>query len=210
MKILAPHGNTPPPRLQRVLFVLHQGLHKKVAIKNWMQLRHSQVYMRANPRSYDYMLARAQEFVTQLAPKCRADLLASPFAGEELDPQTTDWLENLWYAPAQQTNKWPRNLRENLGSGLYDAVIFLYPDATGLGWRPVEKALAAQNAPLYLVINGRRRVFFWEPGSRFALAWRRGLARGWPLEMLFGLGVLGAGAVLAAYDGLTGKNKGLV
>jgi len=56
-------------------------------------------------------------------------------------------------------------------------VVFLYPDAIGLGWRPMEQAIMRRAAPdaELRVLNGRRRDFVLDRRARSRLGLRRAL-----------------------------------
>jgi hypothetical protein len=54
-------------------------------------------------------------------------------------------------------------------------IVLLYPDAIGLGWGPVERAVLRRAAPgaEVRVLNGRRRDFVLDRRARFRLELRR-------------------------------------
>jgi len=68
-----------------------------------------------------------------------------------------------------------------------DTVVLLYPDATGLGFRPLERQVlrAKKNWAAVRALNGRRRDFLLTPSSLAALRLRRTLERTMLAELLF-------------------------
>jgi hypothetical protein len=98
---------------------------------------------------------------------------------------------------------------EALAPALRDAgtVVLLYPDAIGLGWRPVERVVrrAAPTGAAIEVLNGRRRRFALDRRTARALTVRRVLE--WTMlgELLAAPVVVGAAAALAAVDLLRGR-----
>ncbi|HET6865346.1 MAG TPA: hypothetical protein VFH80_05460 [Solirubrobacteraceae bacterium] len=56
-----------------------------------------------------------------------------------------------------------------------EQIVLLYPDAIGVGWRPVERAVMRRAAPgaELRVLNGRRRDFVLDRRARFRLELRR-------------------------------------
>jgi hypothetical protein len=55
--------------------------------------------------------------------------------------------------------------------------VLLYPDATGLGFGPLERRLLAGSATPPVVLNGRRRTFVLDAPRRRSLRLRRLLER---------------------------------
>jgi hypothetical protein len=147
------------------------------------------------------MLAVARGFLDEKAPGAEMDLLLGSTAGHV--PAAFDaWPRHTWFMPSADTQPWPRRLLEELHHRKYDTVVFLYPDAIGTDWRKVERRLVGLKADRYLIINGRRRVFFWDEESRGALAWRRFLERTWLTELLLVPAAVCVTAGLALFDAL--------
>jgi hypothetical protein len=60
-----------------------------------------------------------------------------------------------------------------------ERVVLLYPDAIGLGFRPIEsQILKMKPMSSVYVLNGRKREFRFTPSTRYALYGRRVLERG--------------------------------
>jgi hypothetical protein len=87
-----------------------------------------------------------------------------------------------------------------------ERVVLLYPDAIGLGWNDVERAVgrAAPGAEVR-VLNGRRRDFALDARTRRRLRLRRGLETTVAGEALFALVFVLATPVLLAWDALRGR-----
>jgi len=113
----------------------------------------------------------------------------------------------LWQCFPENPASWPSDLGKKLTEGYYDTVIFMFPDAVGLGFDGVERVFTKFNYERVLVINGRRRFFILDSHSRKALIFRRFMARAWGFEMLLVPFILVIAAVLAFYDALTGQSQ---
>ena len=188
IKIVSPHSNTLLLPIESVLFVVCPW---RTGEGGWMGLRRQLLEYRANPRSVEYMLDRATEFKAQSAPGAVADVLV---AGETLIPEKHyTWIRQVQTALA------------NLNG--YDTVVLLYPDAIGLGWDTLERAVGDLHAQQYIVINGRRRMFVWNDASRRAVAWRRLLYRVSFSEGLFAALVCVAGIWFVVADLWTGRTR---
>ncbi len=195
MKILAPHANTSTLPIKRILFVLHPWSLKARNDGSWMAVRDYVVHYRANPRSLEYMLDLASDFVIRYAKDTRIELLTH---------------ENLLAELPEKYRSWPSGIYtdidlSDLSSRNYDTVVFLYHDPIGLGWENLEKALKKLNASQYIVINGRRREFIWDPSARRVLAFRRFLVRAWWLELLFVPLVWATAIFFYLSDAISGK-----
>ncbi len=185
INIISPHANVPLPPIERALFVLRPWL--PTDSDGITETRRRLLEYRANPRSVEYMLDRAEEFKTQYATNAITDVLVERDASVPEKHRT--WIRQVQVAGSRLSG--------------YDAVIFLYPDAIGLGWDATEQSLRQLNTRQYLVINGRRRIFVWDDASRRALAWRRLLYRVSFLELLFAPVMFIAASWFALSDALT-------
>lgn len=89
-----------------------------------------------------------------------------------------------------------------------DHIVLLYPDAIGLGWGPIEREVLAAAAPAapVEVLNGRRRRFAFDQGTRRALRIRR--AAEWTMfgEVLAAPVILAGAPLLWAIDALRGRH----
>jgi hypothetical protein len=88
-----------------------------------------------------------------------------------------------------------------------DRVLLLYPDAVGLGWRRIERAVrdaAPARRPIE-VLNGRRRRFALDGRTRRALWLRRALERTMLVELVAGAAIVGCAPALWAVDALRGR-----
>lgn len=85
-----------------------------------------------------------------------------------------------------------------------DRVVLLYPDATGLGWAPVERALLGGGAEVR-VLNGRRRDFALDPATRRRLRLRRVAETALLGEALMTAAVVVATPFLLTWDLLRGR-----
>ena len=87
-----------------------------------------------------------------------------------------------------------------------ERVILLYPDAIGLGFSRLERyVLARVPDAAVLVLNGRRRFFVLDRGTRRRLLVRRALEQTMLIECLAGLAMLIATPILLAFDLARGR-----
>ena len=85
-------------------------------------------------------------------------------------------------------------------------IVLLYPDAIGLGFLKLERAVAGlPDSRAVRVLNGRRRVFDLDSSARSALAWRRFLSYTMAGELAMSAVVLLLTPVLIAADLLRGR-----
>lgn len=86
-------------------------------------------------------------------------------------------------------------------------VVLLYPDAIGLGWRPVERTLMRRVAPdaELRVLNGRRRDFVLDRRARARLELRRWLEAALVGEAVATAVFLLVAPALLAWDLLRGR-----
>lgn len=78
-------------------------------------------------------------------------------------------------------------------------IILLYPDSIGLGWRKIEKKIAAQTQEL-IVLNGRRRIFDLTSSTHKQLLLRRFLEMTFLPEILLTPFILLYGAFITIKD----------
>lgn len=90
--------------------------------------------------------------------------------------------------------------------GNVSKVVLLYPDAIGLGFMPVEHAVARQASQAAVeVLNGRRRQFAFDGASRRALRFRRFLEWTMLVECFTGIVILLATPFLIVVDFVRGR-----
>lgn len=144
---------------------------------------------RANPRSLEYMLEQASRFKKEYAPEAKADL----YVTEEIS------------VPEKHLSEF-RQIHTHFPHGPdFDTIVLLFPDAVGLGWGGLERSLLSLAGRHYWVINGRRRVFRWDPKIRRILAGKRILYHLSFLEILLVFPVVILGAGYALKDRIIGK-----
>lgn len=88
-----------------------------------------------------------------------------------------------------------------------ERVVLLYPDAIGLGWRPVERAVlgTVPRGATVEVLNGRRRRFALDPPTLRALRLRRVLEATMLLEVAAAPVIVALAPVLWAIDAMRGR-----
>lgn len=86
----------------------------------------------------------------------------------------------------------------------FETVVLVYPDALGLTWGGLER-LAAKRSRNLVIANGRRRVFTWDRRMARSLAVRRFLSNTRLIELIWGILVIPAAALLAAFDFARGR-----
>lgn len=108
--------------------------------------------------------------------------------------------EALWVSTGADAD-W----RERIAAA--DQVVLLYPDAIGLGFAAVERVVLARKRPWagIAVLNGRRRKFLLNGGTRLALRLRRLLEWTMLPEMLFLPVFVAVTPVLWALDRVRGR-----
>jgi hypothetical protein len=191
IEVLAPHRNIAAPKIEHVLFILRAWQPEDSGAR--LDSRRRLLEYRANPRSAEYMLECAREFMTRYAPGAAADVLVERNAA--VPEKARAWIRHVHTAPNEL--------------GQHDTIVFLFPDAIGLGWEAIERGMLSLRARQYFVVNGRRRVFVWNDASRRLLARRRFLYRvSSLLELLFAPIVLVAAVCFALADALTGDVEG--
>jgi len=88
----------------------------------WKAYRDMIVHYRANPRSPDYMLERASEFISVHAKDASADLLVHKGILAEVQTKNYPWIRNF-IADDELSD---------LNRDQYDTIVFLYADAIGM------------------------------------------------------------------------------
>jgi hypothetical protein len=88
----------------------------------------------------------------------------------------------------------------------FETIVVVYPDALGLGWGALERALRRSHPVSVLCLNGRRRVMPLHRDARRALGVRRLLAVTRLPELGFALAVLPVAAICAAIDAVRGRS----
>lgn len=156
----------------------------------------------ANPRSLEYMLARAAEARSEMGLSVVTLLIddawdddgkAYAFSNNVESLANSRELVNLARGAAFDRQRWATG----------GPLVLFYPDALGLGRQGFERRLrAARGGAPVQVVNGRRRRFTLDGPTRFALAWRRLLATTRVCELLFAIAVVPVAAGLAAVDAL--------
>jgi len=132
------------------------------------------------------------------------------------------WRKAVWfkanprsaaYMRERLAERWPDAAFIDAGAGPWatslagaDTIVLLYPDAIGLGFGGIERQVRALAPRATLkVLNGRRRCFDLDAGTRRALALRRFLERSMLVELLLGTALLLATPFLHAADLVAGR-----
>ena len=174
IKIIAPHPNTTLQPTRNALFVLRPWTLSS-STAGWKAYRDLIVHYRANPRNTEYMLERANEFISNHMHNTTIDLCVHKTIENEIKPGNYPWINNIIH----------ENEIAKIKSNQYDTIVFLYADAIGLGWNDLENKIQALSPNQVVVINGRRRVFIWDKESRKKLNFRRFMSQAWWWEWLF-------------------------
>jgi hypothetical protein len=212
-----PVSRLPPTR--RLLFVLkqtrfHPRWEKRIigrpvgefTLQDLTTLQKALVWMsyvqhfRANPRSVLYMLKLAYDLASEKMPDAETDLLVDPETDAAIPEPLRHWPHTLWTTP--NLNRIPADMLVQLAAQHYETVIFLYPDAIGLGWRRAESQIAGLYIPNMLVLNGRQRLFAWDAEARRMLERRRVIEGGCLLEIVLLPTLVLVSIPLALYDTL--------
>ncbi len=192
--------------------VNHIQIRKQPLIRQALLWKSYVQYSRANPRDAEYMFNLSCEFAGQYGIKA-VDLLVPSTLSKQFPEGFPVIFRKVWAVnanPYLQLNQ----VRDDLKSIGYDALVLLYPDAIGLGWGRIERALKPLGVPIVLVVNGRKRTFILDKSSRLALKWRRFLEYIWLVEILLAATLSVVSLPLAIYDAVekairsfTGKEK---
>jgi len=219
MKILSPNQNTAMPSIKKALWVLkptyfHPNWEVRIAGApvgefdfyklSWPRkvlVSKSVVqHLRANPRTTTYMLHAALQFFGEHAPNAEIDILADQVAEASIPNDLRQSIHTIWGSQNRDFRPWPTDLIDQLKQHRYDTIILLYADAIGWGWQHVESQLEKLGAKQVLIVNGRKRVFFYDGESSSKLRWRRFLERFWPVELAATPVLLLISIPLAIYD----------
>lgn len=200
-------------RRGRVLFVLfaYHGRDLDDQPRGWLERReqpnarghrivHRDHY--ANPRTLPYLLAMtasAAELLSDQAPDVVIDRRWDADAGEAL----AGWSGTVERADVVIDEAWRSGLLGALER--YDNVVFIYPDALGLGCGAAERAALSRHASV-LVVNGRRRAFRLDGTLHGRLQWHRWLAHSRIVERALAALVQPFAARLARRDGKAGSH----
>lgn len=224
MKILAPHANTSFPNIKRVLVVcmptyLNPRWERSLAGKrideiDFYSLKFARQvlispsfvqFSRSNPRTTEYMLHLAANFLHDHVANAEVELLLDSNSSQRLPEGLHADVQKVW--SAEQEGLWNLNpeLRSKLQARHFDTVLLMFPDAIGLGWSSIERYLFALKARNYVVFNGRQRVFVLDKETHRKLLWRRLIERSWLVEVSLGIGMAAISIPLAIYD-LTWRN----
>jgi hypothetical protein len=153
----------------------------------------------ANPRPLPFLAGLARQAFAEAGLACGlravldASLVADAGAGAEFEESTA---VNISTGPGRE------QVRQRLGRDDWDVVLLVYPDAIGLGAGALERLALDTGRPVY-VLNGRRRLFALDPGTRAALVRRRFLARSRVVEKLLAVLAFPVGAFFLACSWLT-------
>lgn len=161
-------------------------------------------HYRANPRPLGYMLKTLYDFLDQQEASPVVDLLVSKDFSDQVPEVSGGWLRSVKISRHNDlAHLSSSEIRELAGCG-YDAVILLYPDAIGLGWKALDGAALRIAPGRALVVNGRKRAFWLDGPTRRALGLRRFLEKTYLPEGFLLVGMIAVGTVLAVWDGIRG------
>jgi hypothetical protein len=188
-------GNPPPFSMARALPQLGRlgALFDRLALYDLRQFIAANRDFFANPRTLAYQAGLVEDLLRTSVPSqvtiAFDQALEADLARNALDSLGTVYVR----APAQLVRS----------EDAADAIVVVYPDALGLGWEVLEGSLA--NTQTYL-LNGRRRIQLFDAAARRRLRWHRLLAITRIPELVAGLLVFPAAAMLAAWDAMRGKS----
>jgi len=127
------------------------------------------------------------------------------------NPRTEDYMRTLFverYPDGEFINTETLSAA-SLKSCIADAhtIVLLYPDAIGIGFRPLEKLVSRERNPMakIIVLNGRKREFHFSGSTRNGLYLRRLAELTMITELCVGAVMLMATPFLAACDFLRGR-----
>ena len=114
----------------------------------------------ANPRSEDYMLERVKEFVSAVCPDCNIQILIQEgFSGKTYkDNKSNNRVQILEYS-GNKKNTLNAIISKMSGEIGDSKVLFIHPDAIGLGQYENERVLLDKFPGRVFVLNGRRRIY---------------------------------------------------
>lgn len=149
----------------------------------------------ANPRPFAYVLALMAAAADELcgsAPDVVIDRSWDTEPGEVLS-----WCARVERADVARVDAWGQGLLASIAA--YDHIVFVYPDALGLGCGAAERVALAQHASV-LIVNGRRRAFRLDGVRHRQLTVHRWLAHTRIVERLLGKALNYLGEWLARRD----------
>lgn len=88
----------------------------------------------------------------------------------------------------------------------FDTVVFVYPDALGLGRSHIETKLMRSTKTPLVAVNGRRRIWQFDDKAKWRLRWRRFLANTRIVELGMTVLIVPVACAWAAWDSLRGKS----
>lgn len=167
-------------------------------------------YLRANPRTTEYMLRLAYEWLERHAPDATADLLIDTRSADEVPVPVRAWLRHVRAVSERTLSRFDTSLRGTLHAAKYAAVFLLYRDGTGLGWRPLEREIARLDVPVTIALNGRTRAFPLTHDRLLTLRWRRFMETSWIAELALVPIMIVTALALWVYDALTPRRQRMV
>lgn len=224
MKILDPNRNIPIPVMSKVLWVVKPTyFHPKwevwltgsrVGSFDFYQLPFARkvlvsgsvaAHQKANPRSIEYMLEAGLDFFKKNAPDAQIDILPDKNAEVGVPGGQAAKFHHIWGGQSEDLRPLAPAILKKLHNEGYDTIVFLYADAIGRGWMPIENRMRNLGANQTLVLNGRKRVFVFDREAHRMLLWRRFLERTWLVELVMAPLLLLLSLPLAIYDLTLGK-----
>jgi hypothetical protein len=197
---------SPPPTRGRSLFVVfaYHGRDND-GRRTWMdrfessaardhRILHRDHY--ANPRDVPYLLGLLQAAMTQVDDADARLVIDRQLA--EAFPGRVD-LAGVEFADPLDSATWRRGALKDADA--YDNLVFIYPDALGLGCERAEQYALYRRRDI-LIVNGRRRAFRLTASLHRRLELSRWLARTRVVERLFAAAVRPIGTMLALSDDL--------
>lgn len=201
------------PALERAVAGIPAGEADVHALSRPRQLlmwkSHTQ-YLRANPRTTEYMLRLAYEWLEGRAPDAIADLLIETRSADEVPAHVRAWLRDVRGVPERALNRFDTSLRGSLQAAKYDAALLLYRDSTGLGWRRLEREIARLEIPVLIALNGRTRAFPLTHDRLRTLRWRRFMETSWIAELVLVPTLIVIATGLWVYDALAPSRQRMV
>jgi hypothetical protein len=149
----------------------------------------------ANPRPLPYVLAMVASAAEALCDRPPDVILDTRWEGgaAEIAP----WCATVERADLVDAAAWTRGPLASVSG--YDHVVFVYPDALGLGCGDAEREVLARHASV-LIVNGRRRGFRLDGTRHGQLRLHRWLAHTRIVERLLGAMLNRVGLRLARRD----------
>lgn len=192
MKILAPHPNTPVPTIRKALVVLipvhilpvwermvagetigHLNYHQLPPVKKILLWFSHIRYERSNPRDPEYMLNLLSSFLENHFTGVRMDILIGGDFPKPLGDHSLEMFECVWKVHDIQQYLKSSEVWMQLEKNHYDSIFMLYTDPLGIGYGRIERKIGRFVSSLFLVLNGRGRLFYWDNHARANLNLRR-------------------------------------